>query len=304
MRNDQLLARGLGAFSVALGAAQLAAPRRFSRAVGGRGDAGEANVARLVGAREVTAGVGLLVAKRPVPWAWARVGGDLVDIAILGAALAHPARRRDRLAAAIAAVVGITGLDALTATSLVRRADPQGGRPLDDDAVGVRRAITIRHPRAGVYAFWRELSNLPRFMTHLESVEELGDGRSRWTAQAPGGTTVTWEAQLTEDRPDELIAWRSVDGSQVANAGRVRFVDAPAGRGTEVHVEMEYAPPGGVLGSTLAKLTGQEPAQQVAEDLRHLKQVLELGSIVRSDGVLEGRRLRQRPAQPIDSSAS
>src|SRR5207237_3055072 len=122
-----------------------------------------------------------------------------------------------------------------------------------------------------VYDFWRNFGNLPRFMDHLESVQVTGDRRSHWKAKAPAGTTVEWDAETTENRPNELIAWRSVEGADVTNAGVVRFVAAPGGRGTEIHVDLRYEPPAGKLGKLVAKLFGEEPSQQVEGDLRRFK---------------------------------
>ncbi len=166
-----------------------------------------------------------------------------------------------------------------------------------------KSAVTIRRPVEVVYGFWRDFSNLPSFMNHLESVEPSGDGRSHWTANAPAGRTVEWDAEVVEDRPNERIAWRSLEGSDVTNQGVVTFNPVPRGRGTEIRVELTYDPPGGALGAVVAKLFGEEPQQQIRDDLRRLKQVLETGQVVLSEGSPEGTRflrlLRQRPAQPV-----
>jgi uncharacterized membrane protein len=163
----------------------------------------------------------------------------------------------------------------------------------------VRRSIAINRPRAEIYRYWHDFENLPRFMHHLLSVQVTGEGRSRWTAKGPAGTTVTWEAELTEDRPDELIAWRSVEGSDVDNSGSVRFEEAPGRRGTIVRVELEYTPPGGVIGAGIAMLFGEEPEQQLNDDLRRFRQVMETGDIVLSDATLQGTGVKdQRAGQP------
>ncbi len=108
-----------------------------------------------------------------------------------------------------------------------------------------------------------------------------------------------WDAETTEDRPNERIAWRSVEGADVSNAGAVRFVRAPGGRGTEIHVEMRYDPPAGTLGRLVAKLFGEEPSQRVEGDLRRFKQVMEIGEVVRSDASLAGGlHLAQPPETP------
>jgi uncharacterized membrane protein len=109
---------------------------------------------------------------------------------------------------------------------------------------------------------------------------------------------VEWDAEIREDRPNELIAWRSLPGASVANSGTVRFSAAPGGRGTEIHLDLHYAPPAGELGSLVARVFGQEPRQQVQADLRKLKQVLETGEVIRSSATLAGTQVFQRAAQP------
>jgi uncharacterized membrane protein len=165
-----------------------------------------------------------------------------------------------------------------------------------------RTAVTIKRPVEEVYGFWRDFTNLPSFMYHLRSVEPAGNGRSHWTANAPAGATVDWDAELVEDQPNRRIAWASLEGSKVANSGSVAFTPAPGGDGTEVRVELSYDPPGGALGKVVAKLFGEEPQQQITDDLRRLKQVLETGEVVLSEGSPEGTRtarlVRQRPAEP------
>ena len=167
-----------------------------------------------------------------------------------------------------------------------------------------RTAVTIKRPVEEVYAFWRDLTNLPTFMIHLASVEATGNGRSHWTANAPAGRTVEWDAEIVEDKPNERIAWRSLEGSQVSNSGSVSFAPRAGYGGTEVRVELSYDPPGGALGKVVAKLFGEEPQQQITDDLRRLKQVLETGEVVLSEGSPEGTRFgrlaTQRPAKPAD----
>jgi len=139
---------------------------------------------------------------------------------------------------------------------------------------------------------WHDLERLPTFMAHLEKVTVHGDGRSHWVASGPAGTSVEWDAQVTEDVPAERMSWRSTDGASVPNAGTVRWVRAPGGRGTEVRVELSYEPPAGAAGAAVAKLFGEEPNQQLRDDLRRFKQLLETGEIARSDSTPEGVRTR------------
>jgi len=144
-------------------------------------------------------------------------------------------------------------------------------------AIKVNRSVTINKSPEELYRFWRNFENLPSFMDHLESVKVLDDKHSRWTAKAPAGATVEWQAEIYNEKENELIAWRSLAGSSVANAGSVLFKPAPGGRGTEVKVELDYEPPAGAIGAVVAKLFGEEPTQQVQEDLRHFKQIMEAG---------------------------
>jgi len=166
-----------------------------------------------------------------------------------------------------------------------------------------RTAITINASPDEVYAQWRDFERLPTFMYHLESVETTGEGRWHWVAKAPAGTTVEWDAEITEDVPGQSIAWRSLDGASVDNSGSVRFQPRPGGRATEVYVQVEYSPPGGALGKVVAKLFGEEPNQQISDDLRRFKQIIETGEIARSDGSPLGTRttnaMDQRDGHPL-----
>ncbi|HLK67490.1 MAG TPA: SRPBCC family protein [Bryobacteraceae bacterium] len=147
--------------------------------------------------------------------------------------------------------------------------------------IRIDRAITIAHPRDEVYRFWHDFSNLPRFMKNLESVTDLGGGRSHWVVKGPGGRTFEWDAVIHNEIDEELIAWRSLPGSEVDSAGSVWFKDAPHGRGTEVKVELQYNPPAGSVGVLFASLLGKQPARQVEEDLARLKEVFENGTLTR-----------------------
>jgi uncharacterized membrane protein len=164
----------------------------------------------------------------------------------------------------------------------------------------VRKSLIIDRTPEELYQFWRNFENLPNFMRHLESVRVTGEGRSHWVAKAPAGSSVEWDAEITEDRPNELIAWRSLEGADVDNSGSVHFVRAPGNRGTIVRVEINYNPPGGAIGAAIAKLFGEEPGQQAQESLRNLKQVMETGELVLSEGtVWDNGYLTQRPARPL-----
>jgi uncharacterized membrane protein len=299
MSTGNTLARGLGFFSLGLGLAQVLAPDRFAEFVGVRPNSQRLTATRAVGARELGAACGLLASPKPVIWPWLRVAGDVMDIGLVGRAFTMRDTRRERAAMAILALVGITAVDVVAGLVMTNESGPQGTATMTPTgARRIRRAVTIQASRDEAYSYWRDFANLPRFMRHLEDVRVIDDRRSHWRAKAPAGSRVEWDAEITEDRPGEAIAWRSVGASQIANSGRVRFVDAPGDRGTEVHVELEYAPPFGSIGVVFAKLLGEEPAQQAADDLRHFKQIVETGRVPWSEATIGDRKARQRPAQP------
>jgi uncharacterized membrane protein len=154
--------------------------------------------------------------------------------------------------------------------------------------IHVVQAFTVNKPAAELFRFWRNFSNLPQFMSHLDSVEVLDDRRSRWTAKGPAGTRVSWEAEIINEEPDRVIAWKSLGGSDVDNSGSVRFVDAPGDRGTEVRVVMDYIPPAGRLGKFVAMLFGEAPEQTIKEDLRRFKRLMEAGLIPTIEGQPRG----------------
>jgi uncharacterized membrane protein len=285
------LALGLGWFSIGLGLAELAAPRSVARLIGIPPTERTEALLRSFGAREIASGVAILRQPDDARWLWARVAGDALDLGALGAAMADAGADRTRGALAAAAVMGATALDVLCAQRLQRG-------PHDHSRhVRVEQAVTINRSIEDVFRYWHDFQNFPTFMRHLESVEVLGNGRTRWRAKAPAGTTVEWEAETVIDRENEWIAWRSIEGSQIENSGSVRFQRAPGARGTEVRVQLEYHPPAGLVGRAVAWMFGEEPSQQVKDDLRRFKQLMETGEIPISDGPS-----MWRPARPAESA--
>jgi len=294
---DERLALGLGWFSIALGVAEVTAPRVIARWSGIRTDESTASVVRSLGAREIGHGISILAQPDRARWLWSRVAGDAVDLSFLGTAMARDrAGRADRkrVAIATAAVVGVAVLDVLAAQRLSRRPAARVRRA--PRGVRVEQVVTINKPVEEVYRFWRNFENLPRFMRHLESVRVLDDRRSRWQAKGPAGTSVQWNAEILQEIEHEWIAWRSLPGSDVVNHGSVRFRRAPGARGTELRVQLEYEPPAGAFGRGIAWLFGEEPDRQIREDLRRFKQLMETGEIPVSDG--PGLWRAAQPASP------
>ena len=173
--------------------------------------------------------------------------------------------------------------------------------------VKVVRSCTVRKPAEELYRFWRSLENLTRIIKHPVSITTFSDTESHWKASAPGKSFVEWDAVIINDHPNELVAWRSKEGADIANAGSVRFEPAPGDEGTEVTVQLEYDPPGGKLAALLAKLTGEEPEQQVAEALRRFKALMEAGEIPTIEGQTAGgpqRELRRKERQQLQRRAA
>ena len=159
-----------------------------------------------------------------------------------------------------------------------------------NQSIKVEKTVTINKPVAELYRFWHNFENLPNFMKHLKSVQVYDDKRSHWVANAPLGASVEWDAEIVNEQENQLIAWASAEGADVDNSGFVRFQPASGGRGTEVKVVLEYNPPGGVLTTAIAKLFGEEPQQQVGDDLRRFKQLMEAGEIATTEGQTSGRK--------------
>lgn len=285
---DEALARGLGWFGLGLGMMELAAPRSLARFLG----VGERDgLIRVMGLREIASGVGILAKPRPTAGIWSRVGGDLLDLSLLGAALGTSVRR-GRVLASLAAVGGVTALDVLAGDRLARRTPSRAADASRDGSVRVLESVIVNAKPARAFELWSRLENLPTFMRHLERVEQLGDDRSHWVARAPGGGTVEWDAEIVDETPGKVIAWRSVGESGIRNSGSVRFFEEPAGRGTRLEVDLSYMPPLGGAGAMVAKLLGEEPSLQLKEDLRRFKQILETGEIPTTEGQSSGREAR------------
>lgn len=293
--------RGLGWFSIGLGAAEAIAPGPVGNLIGIDSGARGRNTLRALGLRELATGAAILRNPRTPTLTLARVGGDLIDLALLGAALSSSRTNRKRAAAAIAMVAGVAAVDALVARQLRQRQQSPAERRRASNRV--RAAVTVNCGPDEAYDFWHDFRNFPRFMQHVQAVELLDDGRSHWIANEPGGISLEWTAEITEDSPSEVIAWRSVEGAELPNRGSVRFAPAPGDRGTEVSVEMEYDPPGGAVGSIAAKIAalfGQSPSEQIQRDLARFKQVIETGEVVKSDASIHPGLHPARPsAQPM-----
>jgi uncharacterized membrane protein len=315
-RADEKMATALGWFSVGLGLTQLFAPRELARLIGVPERTG---LMRACGIRELATGVGILTQERPAGWLWARVAGDLMDVALLARAMRSDEAEPGRVAAAMAAVVGVGAADWIAGQQLSSDGASQDVWEQPDDdvergaalatsktrshhsgGIHVQKSLTVNRSAEDCYTFWRDFTNLPRFMTHVESVQPRGDRSSHWVAKAPLGARVEWDAEIVDDRPGERISWRSLPGSDVQHSGTVRFIPAPGNRGTIVRVQMRYAPPGGMVAALAAKLFGEEPRQQIPQELRRFKAILETGEVPTTEGQPSGKS----PLRPSVSPSS
>jgi len=281
LTQEQQLAEALGWFGIGLGLAELLAPGRVAAIIGVSPE--HRTVIRMMGLRELASSVGILSGRSSAGAVWSRVAGDVLDVALLSAAFASGRSDRNRLAATMASVVGAMLMDVITAQQLSRRMETRNG------TISMTAALIIDRPREELYRHWRQLDNLPHFMKHVERIEVKDDRRSHWVAKGPAGSTIEWDAEITEDRPNDCIAWRAVEGSEVEHAGSVRFEPAGGGRGTIVTVDMQYRPPLGTVGSAVAAWFGEDPNQTVKMDLRRFKQVMETGEVITTEGQPAGR---------------
>jgi uncharacterized membrane protein len=225
-----------------------------------------------------------------------------------GAALmAFGLMRRSRGGLGMAATGGMMLYRGLGGHCLVYRALGITRAESGDEQVGqlgvkLEREISVDEQPDKVYAFWRDLRNLPIIMPNLESVEIITDNRSRWRVKGPAGTTFEWTAEIINDKPNELIAWQTEPGSRVAHAGSVNFVPRPSG-GTTVRVSLQYDPPGGELTHMLTRLVGADPSKRIDEDLDRLSEAFGRASQDR-DGLQSASAdaLGYPAAKPQDSS--
>lgn len=154
--------------------------------------------------------------------------------------------------------------------------------------IKAEKTVTINKSADELYRYWHNFENLPNFMNHLKLVKVYDEKRSHWVANAPLGTTVEWDANVIEDRENQLISWAAEKNADIENSGFVRFSKAPGDRGTEVKVVIVYQPPGGAIGAAIAKLFGESPEQQIGDDLNRFKMLMEAGEIATTEGQPKG----------------
>lgn len=278
--DDRRLTQALGWFSIGLGVTELLAPRAIGRAIG-VGD--HPAILRAVGVREILSGVGLLTERSPGGWAWSRVAGDAMDLALLGAALRSPNAQPQRIAAAATFVVGAAALDVYAGQRLMNTR-------MEPPEVHVTEVVAINAPPAQLYRFWSNLENLPLFMSHVQSVAKTSERTSHWVVTGPAGATLEWDSEIVDDQEDVRLGWRTLPNSQVHHEGMVTFEPAPGSRGSIARVELLYWPPAGKVGAQFMRLLGEDPSRQINDDLRRLKQLIETGEVATTLGQPSGKR--------------
>jgi uncharacterized membrane protein len=302
LRRDRLVI-ALGWASAIAGARLVLAPTAAVEAIGTADAPGHRRVTELAGARNLAVAAGLLLRSSPA-WLWARVGGDLLDMTLLGWGAQRSGvlrrisgkidrSRATRVGVAAAALAGLTGIDLYAAMT----------RSRPTTALRLTSSVTVAVPALQAYELWRLFERLPAFLTHIDEIRVTGPDTSHWRASAPFGAPVEWDAQIVDDVPGERLAWLSIAGGAVANAGDVAFSPAPGGRGTEIHVTLYYRTSGARAAAALARYFGERPARQLDDELRRFKQIVETGEVVRSEGAPGGKYARgdfpQHPARPL-----
>ena len=202
-----------------------------------------------------------------------------------GAMGLYGAIRRDWIGAGL----GLLGLGMATRGVTNLSASRLTGVGAGHRAVDIQKTVTINAPIGEVFGFFSRYDSFPKFMRNVREVRDHGTGYSHWTVAGPAGVTVEWDAELTEFEPHRRIAWQSVPGSTVDNAGVIQFQDVGGGA-TRVDIRLSYNPPGGALGHVIAKLFGSDPKSEMDEDLLRLKTMLETGNLPRD------------AAQPVSAS--
>ncbi len=281
------LGMALGWFSIGLGLAGLLMPRATARTAGLDG---RVRTLQAVGLRELASGAGILLRPHRPGWLWSRVAGDAMDLGLLALASRRgQGRGRDnRIILASALVAGITVLDMLAAWENQRLV--RAGSRDAPGAIRIRKSLNINRSPEACYQFWRNFENFPSFMQHVDEVQVLDASRSHWKVRAPFGRQVEWTAELASDVPAQQLGWRTLPGAEIEHAGVVRFSPGIGGRGTRVQIDLSYRAPLGKTGTHIARLLGEEPSQQIEDDLRRFKQLIETGEIPTTAGQPSGQR--------------
>ena len=267
----RMLARGLGWFSVGLGLAEILAPRALAQFIGMKPND---TLLRAYGLREMAAGVGILTQADPTLWIQARMAGDVMDLTTMGAAFSSSGAGHNKLAAATAAVVGVTALDVLCAAQL----SGSNGAIKPSGATVVEKSVTIGRAPEELIAFWRDPSKIGQIVGDWAEVTPDGTGRAHWKVKVPVGQPLEWDAHVHEESPGELLRWHGGHDTPAPVEIALRFCPAEGDKGTEVTLWLRFAP-SGMAGNVLSHLPGLVPATLALKALRAFKSLVETGEI-------------------------
>lgn len=277
LMNGQTTARFLGWFSVGLGLAEVVAPNAITRALGTRRRPGLVRTA--YGLRELAVGAGLLTTRTPQPWVWARVAGDVLDLATLGAALGGRRSNRGAVGFALASVAAVTALDVRTALALGTENGTSGAteKGAPPDAEEVRSSITIGRPPEEVYWAWRDPVTVATMLQPFARVHAESPELAHIQPRTPLGGALQWSWDVPDERPGEFMRFRSLEGSTVRNEGTATLRPTADGRGTHLEVHARYQAPGGPLGTKALAAFGLVPQKALDETLDRFRDLVESG---------------------------
>lgn len=274
------LARILGGVSLGMGALKLIAPQTVAGFAGARRSD---KMVRLHGLRDLALGLGIFTGSSPQPWLWLRLAGDVVD----AFALVTGSRKKKEGVhfGPLALLVGVGALDALCA----RNAAPLEARNARKGRAEAN-VLIARSPEE-CYRFWRDLHNIPRFVSDRLQVHQISPKQAHWTLQLPGDlANLEWNVESLEEVPSQRISWRHLPGSPIDAEGTVTFEAAPGGRGTYIHVQIDFGFPAQSVAEPLSRLLGKHPEQLLYKSLRRMKQLMEVGEVMTTEGQPAGRR--------------
>ena len=277
----QKIARALGWFTLGLGVTEMVAPRAVANFVGRSWRPSET---RLMGLRKVLAGVGTITGAQWTGRSWARVGGNLLELA-RSRKSKPPVTKMRRSSTAVCAAVAVGALAGAAIINVKRvRAQRDARRAVRHSA-----STSVNLSPEQCYQYWRDPEKLPTFFKHLKSARDLGDSRAEWVVRGADGKDITWPVEFIEDVPGEVIAWRSTDDSEMTHSGWVRFEPRGTGRGTIVRLHMEYEFPGQLNERMVNQILGYDPGMRLRKALMRFKQLLETGEIATTEGQSAGR---------------
>jgi uncharacterized membrane protein len=275
----------LGWFSLGLGLAEVLTPKGVAKAAGLPEES--RHTVRAFGAREIVSGIGMFSRRVQPAASWSRVVGDVLDLSVLGKSLFKANSSKAKLGISSAAVLGVTVLDILASMKETPALNGYSGKnPLE-----LEEALAINKSPEELFTYWRDLSNLPNFMSFLDTVVELDPQKSHWKTKEVAGKSIEWKSVIKREVKNETIEWETDEGSDISHSGSVTFRRLPRGHGTEVRLKMQFAPKAGAIAPTgLSSVLSFIGEEKVRNDLKRFRQLIETGEIATTRGQPAGRQ--------------